>query len=305
MTGSGQVLAAVLALAGSGCYAVAAVTQQRAAARLPGRRAFDLVVLVRLARRPAWLAGLAGVIAGFGLQTAALGLGRLVVIEPLLASGLLFALALAAWRDRRPLRRAEWLAALAVVGGLATFLTAGQPTGGERTASAALLGVTVAAAAALAAPGVIAAARLTGSRRALLFGICGGGAAGVTDALIKSVAVLAASRPLALAADPRTYLLIVTGLFSYTVQQNGYRSAGLAAFLPAFMVTEPVVGSLLGLIVYHERLGSGPAQIAAEVAAGVGAAWGIARLARPAGFTAEPAALPPAAGRLRRPPGRR
>ena len=112
MTGTGQWLAVLLALAGSACYAVAAVTQQRAAAQLAAGRAFDPGVLVRLGRRPAWLAGLAAVIAGFALQAAALGLGRLVVIEPVLASGLLFALALAAWRDRRPLRRAEWAAAV-------------------------------------------------------------------------------------------------------------------------------------------------------------------------------------------------
>src|SRR5215471_3431703 len=109
----GPWLAVLLALAGSAALAVAAVTQQRAASRL--------------ARRPAWLAGLAAVVAGFVLQAAALGLGRLVVIEPVLASGLLFALVLAARRDRRRLRRAEWAAALAVSAGLAVFLAAGQP----------------------------------------------------------------------------------------------------------------------------------------------------------------------------------
>jgi drug/metabolite transporter (DMT)-like permease len=103
------------------------VTQQGAAARLTAGRAFDPAVLVRLARRPAWLAGLATVIAGFALQAAALGLGRLVVIEPVLASGLLFALVLAARRERRPLSRAEWAAVLAVVGGLAVFLTWASP----------------------------------------------------------------------------------------------------------------------------------------------------------------------------------
>jgi hypothetical protein len=120
VTGAGPWLAVLLAVAGSAAFAVAAVTQQRAAARLAVGRAFDPAVLARLARRPAWLAGLAAVIAGFGLQAAALGLGRLVVIEPVLASGLLFALVLAARRERRALSRAEWVAALAVVDGLIT-----------------------------------------------------------------------------------------------------------------------------------------------------------------------------------------
>jgi drug/metabolite transporter (DMT)-like permease len=280
MTAAAQPLAVLLALAGSGCYAVAAVTQQRVATRLPSERAFDPAVLVRRARRPAWLAGLAAVVAGFALQAAALGLGRLVVIEPVLASGLLFALVLAAWRDKRPLRPAEWAATLAVVAGLAVFLTAGQPAGGQRTASAVALGLAVAAAGGLIGLCAILAGRFPDSRRALLLGVGGGVAAGVTDALIKSVAVLAAGHLLGLFGDARLYLLIVVGLLTYTIQQNGYRAGGLAAFLPAFTVTEPVVGSLLGLVIYHERLSDGPGQIAVELAACAAAIWGIARLAR-------------------------
>jgi drug/metabolite transporter (DMT)-like permease len=276
----GQPLAVMLALAGSGCYAVAAVTQQRVASRLPSGRAFDPAVLVRLVRRPAWLAALVAVVAGFVLQAAALGLGRLVVIEPVLASGLLFALALAASRDRRLLSRTEWAATLAVVGGLALFLVVGQPTAGQRTASAAVLGLAAAAAMALIVLCVILAGRFTASRRALLFGVGGGVAAGVTDALIKSVTVLAAGHLVALLADARLYVLIVVGLLTYTIQQNGYRAAGLAAFLPAFSVLEPVTGALLGLVIYHERLTDGPAQIALELAACAAMTWGIVRLAR-------------------------
>jgi drug/metabolite transporter (DMT)-like permease len=279
MTGAGQPLAVLLALAASCCFAVAAVVQQGAAARLSSGRAVDPAVLLRLIRRPAWLAGLAAVIAGFGLQAAALGLGRLVVIEPVLATSLLLALVLAARRARRWLRPGEWAAALAVVAGLAVFLTAGQPTGGQRTAGATELGLAAAVAVGLTGLSVLAAVRFSGPRRALLLGVGGGVAAGVTDSLVKSVTVIAAGHPLSLFADARLYLLIVVGLLAYTLQQNGYRAAALAAFLPAFAVVEPVTGSLLGLTVYHERLSGQPGQIVLELAACAVAAWGIARLA--------------------------
>jgi drug/metabolite transporter (DMT)-like permease len=305
VTGTGQWLAVLLALAGSACYAVAAVTQQGAAARLARGRAFDPVVLVRLGRRPAWLAGLAAVIAGFVLQAAALGLGRLVVIEPVLASSLLFALVLAARRDRRPLRGAEWAAALAVFAGLAVFLAAGQPTGGQRTAGVAVLGVAAGAAAGLTGLGVILAGRFAGARRALLFGVAGGVAAGATDALVKTVAVLAAGHLLAPFADPRLYLLIAVGLLAYTIQQNGYRAAGLAAFLPAFAVIEPVMGSLLGLIIYHERLRGGPGRIAVELAACTVATWGIARLAGSGAANGAPPTTGPGSPTLPSPAGQR
>jgi len=279
MTGAWPWLAVLLALAASAAFAVAAVTQQGAASRLAAGRAFDPAVLARLARRRAWLAGLAAVIAGFMLQAAALGLGRLVVIEPVLASSLLFALVLAARRERRPLSRTEWAAALAVVGGLAVFLAVGQPTGGQRTAGAAALGLAAAVAAGVTGLCVVLAGRLPGPRRALLFGVAGGVAAGATDALTKSVAVLAPGHPLGLFADARLYLLIGVGLLAFTIQQNGYRAAALAAFLPAFAVVEPVSGSLAGLIIYHERLNAGPGQVVVELAACAAAAWGIARLA--------------------------
>ena len=104
-------------------------------------------------------------------------------------------------------------------------------------------------------------------------------AAGATDALTKSVAVLAAGHLLASFADARLYLLIVVGLLAFTIQQNGYRAAALAAFLPAFAVIEPVSGSLAGLVIYHERLNAGPGQVVVELAACAAAAWGIAHLA--------------------------
>src|SRR5258708_12303495 len=64
------------------------------------------------------------------------------------------------------------------------------------------------------------------------------------------------------------------------MQQNGYRAAGLAAFLPVFSVLAPVVGSLLGLLLYHEPLGGGAGRMALEAVAVLAATWGIYRLAR-------------------------
>jgi hypothetical protein len=107
------------------------------------------------------------------------------------------------------------------------------------------------------------------------------------------VAVLAAGHLLAPFADPRLYLLIAVGLLAYTIQQAGYRAAGLAAFLPAFAVTEPVIGSLLGLIIYHERLRGGPGRIAVELAACTAATWGIARLAGSGAARGAPSATGP------------
>jgi drug/metabolite transporter (DMT)-like permease len=273
-------LAVVCALAGAGSYAVASVMQQQAASRLTSSAAVDPAVLVHLARKRRWLMSLIAVAAGYGLQAAALGLGRLVVVEPVFTTGLLFALLLAARAEGRRLRHSEWTAAVAAVAGMAAFLIAAEPSGGRSQASAGALAAPVGAAVGVAVVCILLAARVTSAHRALTLSIAGGIGAGVTDALTKTVVTLPGHLKLGVFADPRLYLLATVGLMTFTMQQNAYRAAGLAASLPAFAVLEPVVGSLLGLFIYHEHVGVGPLRIVIEAAAVLAAAWGIARLAK-------------------------
>ena len=281
MTGTAaQPVAVALAITAAVTFAVANVVQQRVAAKLRSDAAFDTAVLLHLIRRPLWLAGLAAVMVSLSLQATALGLGRLVIIEPILASSLLFALALAARADRRRMRPIEWLAALATFAGLAVFLSVAHPSGGQPTAKLSQLGMAAIAAVIIAVASGLLAVRMGPLRRALTLGVGGGIAAGVTDALTKTVAYLAGGHQLGVFADARLYLLVVVGLLTYTMQQNGYRAAGLAAFLPVFSVLDPVVGSLLGMLLYHEHLGGGAGRMALEAVAVLAATWGIYRLAR-------------------------
>jgi len=274
-----QALAMVLAFAGALSYAIASVTQQRSAAALASGRPVEPALVLRLARSRPWLLGLVGVGIGFGLQAAALAFGRLVIVEPVFPLGLLLALVLAARAEGRRLERPEWVAATAAVAGLAAFLIAAEPTGGERTAPATSLGLATAGSVVAALACWLAAARVAAPRRALVLSIAGGVGAGVTDALTKTVATLLGTQRLALFGDVRLYLLALVGLLTMTLQQNAYRAAGLAASLPAFVVLEPVVGSLLGLLIYHEQVGGGGLRITIEVLAVLAAVWGIARLA--------------------------
>jgi len=285
------------ALAGALSYAVASVTQQQSAAAVTSGRSLDPALVLRLLKSRRWLLGLVAVIVGFVLQAVALDLGRLLVVEPVFPLGLLLALVLAARADGRSLRLAEWVAALATVAGLGVFLIAAEPSGGVRTAPVSSLGATAAGSVVFAAVCWLVSRKAEGPRRSLLLSIGGGVGAGVTDALTKSVAALAGPLRFALFGDVRLYLLAACGLVTLTVQQNAYRAAGLAASLPAFVVLEPVIGSLLGLFVYHEGVGDGPLRIAIEALAVLTALWGIAglansvstELAQAAGLAATPA----------------
>lgn len=277
-----QAFAMAFALAGALSYAVASVTQQRAAATMTSGRTFDLALVTRLIRTRRWLVGMVAVIAGYLLQAVALDLGRLLVVEPVFPLGLLLALLLAARADGRSLRSAEWTAGVAVMASLIVFLIAAQPSGGNRTAPATSLAATAAGAIVVTALSWLVSRKRAAPRRALALSVGGGVGAGVTDALTKTVATLVGSLGFGIFGDVRLYLLALVGLLTLTVQQNAYRAAGLAASLPAFVVLEPVVGSLLGLFVYHEGVGDSPLQIVIEVLAVLTAVWGIARLANSA-----------------------
>jgi hypothetical protein len=295
-----QIVAMGFALAGALSYAVASVTQQRTAAAATTGRSLDPALVLRLLKSRRWLLGLVAVVLGYLLQAVALDLGRLLVVEPVFPLGLLLALVLAARADRRSVRLPEWVAAIATVASLGVFLIAAEPSGGDRTAPATSLGATAAGGVVVAILCWLVSVKAAGPRRSLVLSVGGGVGAGVTDALTKSVAALAGSLRFALFGDLRLYLLAACGLITLTVQQNAYRAAGLAASLPAFVVLEPVVGSLLGLFVYHEGVGDGPLRIAIEALAVLTALWGIAglansvstELAHPAGLAATSPAEP-------------
>jgi hypothetical protein len=169
---------------------------------------------------------------------------------------------------------------VAAVAGMAVFLIAAEPSGGRSQAGPGVLALAAGAAVGVAAASVLVAFKVTAAHRALALSVGGGIGAGVTDALTKTVVTLPGHLKLGVFADPRLYLLALVGLMVFTMQQNAYRAAGLAASLPALAVLEPVVGSLLGLVIYHEHVGAGPLRIVIEIVAVVAALWGIAQLAK-------------------------
>jgi hypothetical protein len=103
----GTVLAIGLALLSSFLFALAAALQQREAATLDDAEAGSIRMLLVLVRRPLWLGGVLADTGGFVAVAAALAVGRLVVVQPLIVTVLLFALPLSARLTgrRRPRER--------------------------------------------------------------------------------------------------------------------------------------------------------------------------------------------------------
>ena len=128
--------AVVLALAASFCTATSSVCQRLGARSAPS--GFDIFLLFRLARRPVWLLGIASMILGFVLQVSALRFGGLALVQPILALELIFVFGYMAVIGSRPVRRRDWMAAVAMCAGLGLFLFISSPSAGRLHAPAAL-----------------------------------------------------------------------------------------------------------------------------------------------------------------------
>jgi drug/metabolite transporter (DMT)-like permease len=128
--------AVLLALAASFCTATASVCQ-RLGARSYERAGFDVWLVFRLARRPAWLLGLVSMILGFVFQISALRFGPLALVQPVLALELLLVFGFMTVIGRRVrVERRDWLAAVAMSAGIGLFLGLAAPSGGRPHAPA-------------------------------------------------------------------------------------------------------------------------------------------------------------------------
>jgi len=115
-------VAAPLAVASAGLFAVGSAVQHQAVVALPNTSMSHLRLVLQLARRPAWLLSNLSIIAGVVLHGTALAEGALVVIQPLLVTGLLFALPIAARLHRTRVSAAQSRWAAVTVAGLGAFL---------------------------------------------------------------------------------------------------------------------------------------------------------------------------------------
>ena len=261
----------LLALAGACAFAVSTVVQHRTAtvtAAGGGRW------LVRLARRPAWLAGEAAGVVGVLLHAGALRSGPVVLVQPLLAGGLVLSLALGAWLDRgRPGRpgRGPWLGALAVAVGLTVFLLTARPTAG--TATGRPLGLAVVTVAALVLGGLAAlwAHRRTRRHRPLVLGAAAGTCFAVTGLLLKQVVGLPLPSWAAAGTAVELAALAVVGT---ALAQAAFAAGPLVQSLPVLSVLEPGLAVLLAGPLFGESLLAGtPArlgQLAGAVLLGAG-----------------------------------
>jgi drug/metabolite transporter (DMT)-like permease len=123
MTGD-LILGMMAAFAASAAYNVAIALQALEARAVPEEYGLRLSLILRLLRRPRWLAGAALNFLGWPLQTVALLLAPLTLVQPCLAAGLLLLLAIGSRQLHEHVGRREVIAIVAIIVGVVVLAIA-------------------------------------------------------------------------------------------------------------------------------------------------------------------------------------
>jgi drug/metabolite transporter (DMT)-like permease len=268
-----------LALISALLFALGTVLQQRAGTESP-HEGGGSAVLLGLVRNPVWLAGIAADGLGFIAQAAALGIGRLAVVQPLLVASVVFALPLGARLSHQPVRRADAFAAGLVVVALAGFLIIANPSGGHREAS--LHGWIIAGVVCglVCLPVSALGRRAAAPRRAALLGTGAGILFALSAALTKAVVDDLHAGILHVLSSWELYALFGVGYASMTLNQLALNTGALAATIATSTAFDPITSVVLGLALFHESLHATGARIAGILIALGLASVGVLQLAR-------------------------
>ena len=273
-------MAAVLALISAAIFALGTVLQQRAAMTEPDESAASNTILLRLATHPVWLAGIAAYGLAYGVQAVALGSGQIVVVQPILATTIVFALPLGVWISHQRVSRRDVLAALAVTVGLAAFIVFSDPDGGRQQAPTGEWLVAGGAVLAAVAVLVTAARKRSGALKAALLGTAAGLTFGLLSCLTKEVVeVFEDDGLVAMFEDWQLYAILALGFVGMTITQQGLQTGVLPPEVATSSIFNPALSVVLGLILFDEAIHRDVVDSIAAMLALLAAFAGVAVLA--------------------------
>jgi len=247
-------LAIAIAFVSAVTFAVSTSVQHQAAEAAPASATGALGLIGHLLRRPLWLVGQVLAVLGFAMHAAALHFGPIAVVQPIVISGIVFAVPVRAAISHRLPSRREVQAVSVTATGLAVFLVASNPTEGVHADLGAepviltVVGAVVAAGCALAARfdhHPIRTAFLLGMASGVLFGLV----AGLLKLSLQELADGGVGRMLTVWP---TYALVVVGGGGVLGNQLAYRAARLSASMPVLNIVDGLVALGFGYLVFQE-----------------------------------------------------
>ncbi len=282
VAGGLKMLVAILAaLSAAALFAVATALQHRSAGLVADSGTGLVSFMVKTLRDPMWIMGAVAGDGGLVLHALALRDGPLTVVQPLLVTSVVFALALRKLLEHRRPRRDElgWACALAV--GLVLFITISTPAGSVAQPADPVPTVVLGTIIGLGILGFfVAGRRATFGAAAIMLGTATGLSYAAAASLLKEVMGTLSHGAGGLATSWAFYALIAIGNLSVLLTQLAYRAGPLSSSLPAIMTVDPIVSLVIGVAVFDEHFRNGSSDFVAEalgLALVIAAAVGLTR----------------------------
>ena len=248
--------------------------------------------LTRLAHEPIWLLGLAMQGVGFVCQAIALGIGRMVIVQPLLVATIVFALPLGRVIEKRPIKRSDMIGAALITVGLGALLIVSKTSAGEDDASlrswAVIGGGTIAVAVLLFAlargRSSIVRAGMLGTAAGILFGLAA--------ALTKTTVSMFDDGIEAVLFDWHVYALVIVSVAAFWLEQAALQTGALAAAVATTMAFDPLSSLVFGIVLFDEALHESAVGYVISFLSLATALAGLVILARAKGAAAPPRSAP-------------
>ena len=281
----------VLALVAAFFFALGLVLQEKAASEQPPE-SVGAGFLARLVAQPVWLLGLLAQGVGFVAQAIALGIGRMVLVQPILVVTIVFALPLGRVIEKRPIRRTDLIGAVLVTGGLGALLVVSKPSEGKDDASLLAWLVIGGAAVGIAVLLFALAHRRSSTVRAGLLGTAGGILFGLSAALTKTTVSLFDEGIWAVLWDWHVYALVIVSIAAFWLEQAALQTGALAAAVATTMAFDPLSSLVYGIVLFDEALHESAIGYAISLLSLATALVGLVILARAKGAEAPRGAAP-------------
>ena len=245
-----------LALVAAVFFALGTVLQQRGTLSTEADEG-DPHFLLQILRRPVWLTGAILMAAGWVLQAMALDRASLMVVQSLTALSLVIALPLGALLTDQHIGVRELGGALLTSLGIIFFIAAGQPQGGTSHPSSTSWWVACITIGVLVFVLVGVGARFRGAAKALTYGAAAGLGFGLQAAVTKTFVTEIGSGILTLLTDWTVWVLILSALTGFALQQSALKTGVLAPAMASANSVTLFTSVVLGLTVYDEQISKG------------------------------------------------
>ena len=249
-------LAVLLSVAAAALFAVTTNLHRSAASAIPVQDVGPVRLLLRLLRTPRWLLGTACALLALALHTVALRFGTVIVVQAVLSTGLVLALALEALREHRRPARKELGAWVLTVVGIVALLGLAHPHGGRSIGTTALAMTLLLAVLVAAAGLLVGRTRLPPPAVAVVMGGAAGALFAIDAVFLKALAV-AAENLLSLRSLLDLGGFLLASVLGNLVVQRAYQQAPLRHVLPAVTAADPLAASVIGVALLHEHLRPG------------------------------------------------